>query len=107
MRIDIKYDGGLSVISERLANGIEEIIGAGARQVCENAKTLCPVDTGALRDSISVECGETGADIVAGTDYAAYVEFGTSKMAPQPYLVPALIESGSSVLEAMAAAIEN
>lgn len=107
MRIDITYDGGLAAIADMVSDSIEEIIAAGAERVCENAKAMCPVDTGALRDSIHTECNGNRAEISAGTDYAAYVEFGTVFMAPQPYLVPALIDSGNSVLDAMAQAITD
>lgn len=64
------------------------------------AKTNCPVDTGALRNSISHNV--TGHDCYIGTnmEYAAYVEFGTGSYYPggspirgmraQPYLKPAI-----------------
>ena len=43
------------------------------------AKDLCPVDTGALRNSIShkVDPGEPAAYIGTNQEYAPYVEFGT------------------------------
>ena len=56
------------------------------------AKRLCPVDTGRLRNSIShasdfVEKAEyIGTNVI----YAPYVELGTSKQKPQPYLRPAV-----------------
>lgn len=58
------------------------------------AKRLSPVDTGRLRSSISREIGRDARGVYAriGTivDYAPHVEFGTSRMRPQPYLRPAL-----------------
>lgn len=58
------------------------------------AKRLCPVDTGRLRSSITNELGTDAEGLVAviGTDveYAPYVELGTSRMAAQPFLLPAL-----------------
>lgn len=43
------------------------------------AKDLCPVNTGALRNSIThkVDPGEPAAFIGTNSEYAAYVEFGT------------------------------
>lgn len=43
------------------------------------AKDLCPVDTGALRNSINhkVDEAEPAAYIGTNQEYAAYVEFGT------------------------------
>ena len=36
---------------------------------------------------------EESAYIVAGEDYAAFVEFGTDKMRPQPFMRPAVLET--------------
>lgn len=48
------------------------------------AKDLCPVDTGALRNSIShkVDSGEPAAYIGTNQKYGAYVELGTGKYYP-------------------------
>lgn len=55
-----------------------------------SAKAFCPVGEGDLRDSIrSVTDGLEG-EVIAGTDHAEYVEDGTSHMAPQPFMTPAL-----------------
>ena len=65
-----------------------------AVQVERAAKQLCPVDTGRLRSSITNEIGQDSEGLVAtiGTnvEYAPHVELGTSKMAAQPFLLPAL-----------------
>lgn len=105
MNISINYDGGISSLCEKLTGSIEEIISAGGECVKDSAVSLCPVDTGTLRNSISVSVNGSNAEISANTDYAAYVEFGTSKMAPKPYLVPALLENADSIISAMAEAI--
>ncbi|HMM95400.1 hypothetical protein [Phycicoccus sp.] len=51
------------------------------------------VDTGALRASYGASVSRlspvlTELKIASGKDYAAYLEFGTSKMAPRPHLRP-------------------
>ena len=48
------------------------------------AKDLCPVDTGALRNSISHLVDEQEHKVYIGTnnEYAAYVELGTGKYYP-------------------------
>lgn len=65
-----------------------------ALQVERAAIRNCPVDTGRLRSSITNEIGQDGEGLLAviGTnvEYAPYVELGTSKMAAQPFLLPAL-----------------
>ncbi|MFI6296856.1 HK97-gp10 family putative phage morphogenesis protein [Nonomuraea sp. NPDC050790] len=55
------------------------------------AQTLAPVDTGNLKNSIGVDFDPDGYGFEAGAtaSYAGYVEHGTSKMAPKPYLGPA------------------
>ena len=105
MKLEIAYDNGLENIAQRIAGGMGEIIAAGAQTVCDGAKSLCPVDTGTLRDSISMSASGSSAVVSANTDYAAYVEFGTSKMAPQPYLVPALVSSADAITNAMLSVI--
>ena len=64
-----------------------------ALQVVRKAKADVPVDTGHLKSQIFVIESTTGINefaVVADTEYAGYVEYGTSKMAPQPYLRPAI-----------------
>lgn len=59
------------------------------------AKRDCPVDTGRLRNSIAhtVDESEQAAYIGTNVEYAAFVEFGTSRHPePQPYLRPAATE---------------
>ena len=78
-----------------------------AKDVKEEAKLLVPVDTGALRRSIRVTSTAktsgrvTRVGVRAGgyevnpktgrlVDYALPVEFGSSRQAPQGYLIPAV-----------------
>lgn len=53
------------------------------------AKGVVPVDTGNLRASIQGESSGLQGRVNVGADYGIYVEFGTYKMAAQPYLTPA------------------
>jgi HK97 gp10 family phage protein len=103
---------------ERIAAGLNrnkrEVVKAVAFEIERMAKQLAPKDTSSLANSIytQIEGGggsspqepSNGAqmeelpapsgDIIAivgtGMEYAAYQEFGTSKMASQPYLGPAV-----------------
>jgi HK97 gp10 family phage protein len=60
---------------------------------CEgHAVGAAPVDTGRLRASITHEVAGHTATIGTSVEYAPYVELGTSKMAAQPYLKPALAD---------------
>jgi phage gpG-like protein len=50
------------------------------------------IDTGALRASIHVETVNANTRAIAtSTDYAAYLEFGTSRMSARPYMMPMAI----------------
>lgn len=97
-------------------------VGKAQQAVLEEAKALCPVDTGDLRASITyaepVDNGkQIRGEVSANMPYAAYVEFGTGHrgasspgagpfpytmtwpgMAAQPYMRPALDNSRDKVL---------
>lgn len=73
-------------------------------QTTKTAKSLAPVDTGNLRDSIEGtvrgSTGEVGTDL----EYAQYVEFGTYKDEPEPFIAPAADEANATLsVEAEAA----
>jgi HK97 gp10 family phage protein len=78
---------------ERTAHTQAMIANLG-EEVAQKARELAPVDTGALRDSITSELvgggGPAEAQIVANVPYAGFVEFGTDDTPMQPYLRPAL-----------------
>lgn len=62
----------------------------GANAIAEGAKRDVPVDTGFLKNSISVRrLGNLTFEVVAQANYAAYVEFGTGTLVN----VPAGLES--------------
>lgn len=62
-----------------------------AIDTADGAKARAPVRSGRLRNSINhTREGEGSFVVEADTDYAAHVEFGTSKQAAQPYMRPAL-----------------
>lgn len=99
----------------------QELIRTGL-EIEGTAKDYCPVDTGRLRSSISTNWdgsgkkhGDTGnhpdgessdgvtepkkqsGDIAvvrigSNVKYAPYIEYGTQRMKPQPYLTPAVLE---------------
>lgn len=54
------------------------------------AKVRAPVDTGNLKGSIGADrVKEAHYRITVGAHYGAYVEYGTYRMAAQPYFMPA------------------
>lgn len=101
MKVKISGTGSIDTMLERLRTEPANSIKSAAEIVKDAAKELCPVDTGALRDSITVQSTPRGAQITAPKDYAVYVEFGTQKSAAKPFLVPALLNNREKVLEAI------
>jgi HK97 gp10 family phage protein len=76
---------------------------AGARVVEAYAKIAAPVDTGNLQGSIQVQ-EVTPIQAIIGPsniDYAEFVEFGTSRMAAQPYMRPAIDEHEREIVDAV------
>lgn len=80
---------------EAIANAIDRALVAALEEVglvAEGyAKRACPFDTGRLRNSITHIVDEDGKCAVIGTnvEYAPFVELGTRRQKPQPYLKPA------------------
>jgi len=102
----------LSNLEEKLSRALNEALEEIAEKISDDAKNFAPVDTGALRKSIRTEKkGKLQVSVVAGgggvinpktgreVDYAGYVEFGTSRMAPQPYMQPALEKNKDEILQ--------
>jgi HK97 gp10 family phage protein len=54
-----------------------------------SAQEYCPVDTGFLKSSISLDVVGLGFELGPTAEYGEYVELGTSRMSPEPYLGPA------------------
>jgi len=101
----------LSNLDEKLGKALDEALNEIAEKIRDDAKGFVPVDTGALRKSIRVEKkGKLEVQVIAGgggvinprtgreVDYAGYVEFGTSRMSPQPYMQPALEKNRDEIL---------
>jgi HK97 gp10 family phage protein len=87
-------------------NAVQEWAKENAFRLAERAKELVPVRTGHLLSSITPVFEEDVEDpdsdgsprafepvqVLADTPYASFVEFGTSKMAAQPFMGPAAEE---------------
>lgn len=88
--VEIREDNAQRIadaIDQALARALEEV-----GLVAEGyAKKACPVDTGRLRNSITHQVRPSEKSVYIGTnvEYAPYVELGTSRMKPQPFLRPA------------------
>ena len=70
----------------------QEIVETAGTKAVGIAKDLVPVDTGALKESITLEIEQSQATISSSLEYATPVEYGTSRQAAQPYMRPAAEE---------------
>ena len=84
---------------DKVLKAIMKGIDWGADKVQKRALQKVPVDTGKLKKSISIKKIEGGKSIGPDTDYDIYVEYGTSRMAAQPYLRPAMQENRKPIAE--------
>jgi HK97 gp10 family phage protein len=91
-----------ALIAEELSKAVRDLV----LLVEGVAKKNCPVDTGKLRASITPVIESWAAGYVGtNTAYAPYVEYGTSKMAAQPFLEPAFLEGQKQADKIFGAAI--
>lgn len=74
---------------DSLQDDIHEILENTKIRVVEEAKSLAPVRTGLLRDSIDGTVDEDALMVTftADTDYAVFVEYGTRNRPATPFLV--------------------
>lgn len=77
--------------NEAVARALEAI----GIQAEGDVASLAPVDTGRLRDSITHEVDESEEAVYVGTnvEYAAYQEYGTSRMKAHPFLKPGIMNN--------------
>ena len=61
-------------------------------------KIKAPVDTGRLRNSIKVQVVEGGLEIFI-VDYALFLEFGTNRMRPHPFIRPTFLQKLPGIIK--------
>ena len=86
-----------------LSKDLESVETESIQEICdmlvEKAQSKAPVDTGFLRDNIVVESVSAGKGVVTSqADYSIYVEEGTSRQSPQPFMEPARLEAENEAI---------
>ncbi len=103
-----KLSADLELGRERVGRETSAVVKAAAERVKGNAQGKAPKLTGALAASIGVDLYGDGRSVgmtaVIGPTvrYGLFVENGTSKMAAEPYMGPALAEEGPAFADELA-----
>jgi HK97 gp10 family phage protein len=90
----------VQAVNGRCIAQLNSIVNAGhipampmAQWVAKRAREYAAVDTGYMRDhTVAHKTGDTTAEVISTAPYAAYQEFGTYKMAAQPFIRPAIAD---------------
>ena len=97
MAVKVKVTSRTKEVSAQFKKAVEKGLTAAALLVEGDAKLRAPVDTGNLRSSITHTVDGDKATVHTNVNYSEAVEFGTSRMAAQPYLTPALLENKAKI----------
>lgn len=96
---DRAFQAGLAAEAKKMQGRAEQDLQRVGDKAANVARTLVPVDTGRLRDSIEAKSaqGEQGfeVEITSDVEYAASVEFGTSTRSAKPFLRPAVAQASA------------
>lgn len=105
-----KLAADLSGAEGRIGPVVKKVVAKITLDVERDAKAAAPVDVGNLKNSIGHSDlrsigseGSIEAEVGPTADYGVWVELGTSKMAAQPYLGPALDRHQAPFAQAVAA----
>ena len=100
----IAISADLAKASAEVARKAQLVVRKTAADIEASGKRNSPVDTGHLRGSISTttSIGGLSAEIGPTASYVAYVEFGTRRMRPQPFMGPAADQHFPEFTEAVA-----
>jgi len=98
MALEIEVEGvGKLVKALSQIQGLDEPLAEAMElyleKVVDDARALVPIRTGRLQRSIRFRRGEGGYHVGSDVSYASFVESGTSRMAPRPFLTPALSQN--------------
>ena len=100
----LKLSADLGKASYEVTRRAQLAVRKTAADIEASGKRNSPVDTGHLRGSISttISNGGLSAEIGPTASYGAYVEFGTRRMRPQPFMRPAADQHFPEFTEAVA-----
>lgn len=95
----------LDKITAEIQPKASKVVNKYGLAITGEAAKNAPLDTGALRSSITSESmmtGDMSFTVQDGVNYGIFQELGTSKMAAQPFLLPAVEAWRQKFLDAFA-----
>lgn len=102
MPITVSVKLNLDKVTAEIEARAAALAAKAALDIEAHAKALAPVDTGLLRNSISaVQLSPFHWLVSSPVHYSAFQEYGTSRMAAQPYMTPA-VEAIRPIIESEA-----
>lgn len=96
----IELAGTLTAGAQGVEGKAETILARTGAAIARDAKSLAPVDTGNLKNSISMTGTGLDREVSPTAEYGIYQELGTSTQPAQPYLAPALERNTSPMIQA-------
>jgi HK97 gp10 family phage protein len=106
-RLEVKFNR-LPGMGPAVRKACSDVVRKATFDVEADAKVRAPVDTGFHRSAIQGKMiGPLTGEIVAGAEYSLFLEWGTSKMAAQPALTPAIEAIRQPFIQAIAAAVKR
>ncbi len=107
----VALGGGWDAALGRVPKIVQDQLLKAGEKVADRGRALAPKATGKLAGSIEATLisQNFGADVAVEVGptafYGRYVEHGTAKMAPRPYMSPAADQEASAIADAVADAI--
>lgn len=91
----------------RVKKDVDAILAGGALDIESSAKEFVKVDTGLARSSIAmIKESARKYKISCNVKYAMFLEFGTVKMAAQPFMFPAYLLHRDDIIAALKVAVK-
>jgi len=119
-RLRVKVEGADKIVKalKNMDDGASKVLTvaakAGGQIALSDAKRNCPVNTGALRDSLKMEVNKvsnTKADVKIDYDkklkYGVFVELGTNGRTANPFLRNSVDKNQDRINDAIVSAVKN
>jgi HK97 gp10 family phage protein len=91
-----------------LVQNVDDAINTTTNNILQTALQLVPVRTGYLKSTLGFQrLMQWMYQLFARANYAVYVEYGTSRMAAEPYMTPAIEQHQADMIQTINDAITS